>query len=365
MALFALLLAGCGRHDETTATPSTPAGNAASADKTPAAVVEVSTAVVAERPLPAYLEVIGELRNQIDSALAADVSGKVVQTLVERGAAVKKGDVLIKLDDRNPSLSLREAAAAVTQAQARLTLATADYDRNAPLAKTKAIAEADFQKVTAERASAEADLEAAKARRDTAQKAVDDTSIRAPFDGIIAERRVNQGEFVQANTPVVQLISNGSLRMLLYVPENAVGEVKMGQTVTFKVPAYTDREFSAKIIHIGAALRDATRDLLVEAEVPNDDAALRQGMFASGRLGIGDRKRLALPASAVKREGNTNRVLVVTEGKIEEHLVDLGESHDGWVEVRNGVTKDAVVVVNPKPDAVDGASIKIVAAATN
>lgn len=323
--------------------------------------VEVKTAEVEEKEMPVYMRVIGELRSRVDAKVAADASGKVMVAEVERGAVVKKGDLLVKLDDRAGKLSLREAEAQAAQARARFSLAEAEWKRNEPLAKSKAIADADFQKLSADLESARADDAMAVARVETAEKNLQDLEIRAPFDGVVAERRVSPGEFVQASTEVAQLVSVGSLRLLLQVPETAVGGVQVGQLVTFEVPAFAGQTFSGRVVYVGAVVRDVTRDLLVEAEVPNEDGRLRQGMFAEGRLAMGTAKRLAVPLTAVRHEAGATRVMVVEKDRIEARMVDLGEEQDGWTEVRAGLVKDAVVVVDPSADAVDGAKIKMAA----
>jgi membrane fusion protein (multidrug efflux system) len=344
-----MVLAGCGQKGQPTI----------GVKEVQIPEIEVKTVKVVERDMPVFLRVIGELRSRVDSKVASDGSGKVMVAEVERGTVVKEGDLLVKLDDRAALLALREAKAQAAQARARLNLAEADWKRNEPLAKTKAIAEADFEKLSADLESAKADDAMALARLDTAEKNLRDLEIRAPFDGVVAERRVSAGEFVQAGAEVVQLVSAGNLRLLLQVPETAVGSMKAGQEVSFEVPAFVGQTFSGKVTHVGAVVRDATRDLLVEAEVPNADGRLKQGMFAEGRLALGTAKRLAVPLNAVKREGATTKVLRVEKDQIEECLVDLGEERDGWVEVRGGLSKDMMVVVDPGADAMDGAKVKV------
>ncbi len=350
--LLALTLSACGKHQSATATTESPA-----ARETPP--VPVTVARAEERLMPRYLQVTGELRSGLDAAVAANVAGKVVETPVERGSEVKAGDILVKLDDRAAVLALREAQAHVALAQSRLNLSLAEWKRNEPLAKSKAIADADFQKLTADHESAKADLDAATARRDTAKKSLEDCVIRAPFAGSIMERMVAPGEYVQANSSVVRLVANDQLRLLLNVPETATGNVALGQKVSFSVPAYAGSQFTGEVKHIGAALRESTRDLLVEAVVQNDDARLRQGMFAEGRLLLGETPVVTVPTGALRTVSGHLRVMVVENEQITERLVDVGEREGGWVEIRNGVAKGESIVVDPAAEAVDGARIKV------
>ena len=351
--LMALALPACGRH---TAAPGTAETQHAVKEAPP---VPVTVAVAEERPMPRYLQVTGELRSGLDAAVAANASGKVIESSIERGAVVKAGDVLVKLDDRTATLSLREAEAHVAQAQSKLDLTVAEWKRNEPLVKTKAIATADFEKLTADNESAKADLEAALARRDTAKKNVEDMVIRAPFAGSVMERMVSPGEYVQSSTQVLRLVANDQLRVLLNVPESARGQIVLGQEVSFSVPAFEGKVFTGLVKHIGAALRESTRDLLVEAVVPNPDGTLRQGMFAEGRVLLGEKPGVAVPASAVRKSVGHHRVFVVEKEQITERLVDLGEESAGWREVRNGIARGESVVTDPAAEAVDGARIKV------
>lgn len=321
--------------------------------------VEVKTVSVEPRMIPRYLRVIGELIGRVDSKVAADGSGRVTEVMVERGTVVKKGDVLIRLDDRAARLALREAEAQLAQSRARLKLAEAEWKRNEPLAKNKAIAEADFERLTTDLESARADESMAVVRLETAKKNVSDLEVKAPFDGVVAERMVDVGEFVASGREVLQLVSAGNLRLLLQLPETAVGKVKTGQEIRFQVPAYKDEEFVGKVSHIGAVVREATRDMLIEADVTNEHGRLKQGMFAEGRLMIGEESGLAIPSAAVKRDATGARVLVVKDGIIEERLVDTGDTLDGWTEIVNGLDKDTLVVVEAGSGAVDGARIKL------
>ena len=349
--LMALTLAACGKHQSTATAENQPA------KETPP--VPVTAATAEERPMPRYLQVTGELRSGWDAAVAAYTAGKVVEAPVERGSVVKAGDVLVKLDDRAAVLALSEAEAHVSQAQSRLNLTVAEWKRNEPLAKTKAIADADFQKLTADHESAKADLDAAVARRDTAKKNLDDCVIRAPFAGSVMERMVSPGEYVQANSVVVRLVATDRLRLLINVPETATGSIQAGQKVSFSVPAYPGSAFTGEVKHIGAALRESTRDLLVEAEVQNEDGRLRQGMFAEGHLLVGQSAVVTVPEGALKVSGGLARVMVVEHEQITERLVDAGERDKGWVEIRKGVTVGETVVVEPAAEAIDGARIKV------
>lgn len=323
--------------------------------------VQVQMCTVETRPLPQFLEVTGELKGGRISSVAADASGKVRETLIERGSVVKVGDVLVKLDDRTALLGLREAEAALAQTQARLQLARGDWQRNEHLAKTKLIAPAEAQKFVADVQGREADVAAAEARRDSARKAVEDTEVRAPFAGTVAERFVNAGEYVQPGAKVAVMIAKEDLRLWLNVPETAAGAVHPGQLVSFRVPAFPDTDFTGKVRYISPIVRESGRDLLVEAEVDAADGQLLQGMFAAVRLALEEKPGLVVLASAVRKDGGLHKVLVAEGDHLSERIVEVGTKTESWTEIRGGLVEGDSVVVEPTGETRDGARFTVAA----
>ncbi len=185
--------------------------------------------------------------------------------------------------------------------------------------------------------------------------------LRAPFAGTVAERLAEVGEYVSSTTGVAKLVATDQLRLLLNVPETAVGSIQEGQIVRFAVPAFPEATFTGTVKFIGAALRESERDLIVEAEVGNADGRLKPGMFAEGKLALADERAVTVPATALRNDGGSNRVLVVQDGRIEERLVEIGETKGAAVEIRRGVLKGDAVVVTPGAAATDGMKVALIA----
>ncbi len=309
--------------------------------------------------MPRYLRVTGDLQAAQQAMVASDGSGKVVSAPIERGSLVQKGDLLIKLDDRNAKLSLQEAEAALASTQSKLDWQRSELTRNEPLAKTKAIADSDFQKMKIELASAEANQAASMARRDMAQKALADTHVLAPFAGTVAERLTELGEFVTSNSPVANLVALDRLRLTLNVPETAVGQIKAGQEVGFSVPAFPGQAFTGTLKFIGASVRAASRDLVIEAEVANADGRLKPGMFAEARIALKEAPGIVIPSTALLRDGNTRKVFIVLDGRIVERLVEVGETKGEFLEIRRGLAKGDAVIVQPNAETTDGRKVNV------
>lgn len=327
----------------------------------PAAPITVKTAVAEEKLMPRFLRLTGEMTAAQDAAVAADTTGKVTETPVERGSIVKAGDVLVQLDNRSAALNLAEAEANVAQSKSKLALAESEVARNAPLSKMKAIADTEFTRITADRDASVASLAAAEARRDMAKKSLDDTTIRAPFAGTVAERKVAKGEYVRVDSQVARVVDLQNLRLVVNVAEPDVGSVQPGQKVAFEVSSYPGETFTGTVKFIGAAVRAGSRDLQIEAEVPNPEGKLRPGLFAEARLLLPQKMAVTIPKAAMRVDGTQRKVWVVEKNQLSERLVEVGETQNDHIEIRRGVQKGDVIVLSPGADAADGAPVKTTA----
>jgi membrane fusion protein, multidrug efflux system len=320
--------------------------------------ISITTAKAEMRKMPRYLRVTGQLIAARDARVASDGSGKALEVPVERGSLVKKGDVLVKLDDRTAALSLREAEASVALAEAQIGLSRSELKRNEPLAKSHAIAEADFLKLKTDLAAKEAQLASVMARRDLAQKSVTDAVVLAPFSGTVAERMVTVGEFIGPGMPVAQLVETSRLKLAVNIPESGVGKVSVNQKVEFTVASFPGQVFEGRLKFLGAAIREATRDLPVEADVANEDGKLKPGLFAEARIVLAEESAITVPANSIRTDGVRRKVFVSENQQLTERLVEVGESTAEWIEIRRGVTVGELVMLNPGPEATDGAPVR-------
>jgi membrane fusion protein (multidrug efflux system) len=331
---------------------------AATLDRDAAAPLHVQTAPVVEQPMPEYLTLTGSLRASQESEIAADSAGKVLQTFAERGQPVKRGQVIATLDARAASLTASAAAAQAKLAQTQLEEGRRECDRVKHLLDTGAISQADYDRQTSQCTGQQWAAAAAEAQQASATTLLGDTRIRAPFDGVIGERFVNVGQYVQMNTRVASVYAPDPLRLQLTVPEAQLGAVKQDVNVSFTVAAYGDAQFNGTVKYISPNVREASRDLVVEAMVPNADSRLKPGMFALAKLRLADRVLPVAPTAAVVRDDVGSRVFVVVGQQIQERIVQLGETQGAVTAVVQGVKAGENVVVNPGPEVRDGARVE-------
>ncbi|HVY47238.1 MAG TPA: efflux RND transporter periplasmic adaptor subunit [Minicystis sp.] len=323
----------------------------------PVEKVHVETADVREQTMPRTIPVTGTLHGQRQTDLAADANGKVLETLVERGAQVKKGDVIAKLDVRAAAAAAAEAHANVAVAKAQAESAERDCERYRGLLAKHAITQAEFDRAADACKTDPLAVRAAEARAHAASLNVTDGTIRAPFNGYVAERQVDVGQYVHPDTKVATVVELDPLRLEITVPEIELAAVKPGVAITFTVAAFRGKTFEGTVKFVSPAVREATRDVVAEAEVPNPDHALLPGMFAEGRLAVGEEKDPVVPKAAVTEREDHQVVFAVVAGHIEERLVQLGATKGDDVAVRRGVKPGEKVVLHPDTKLWNGAPV--------
>ncbi len=320
--------------------------------------VSVTTVKVREQPMPRALKLTGTLRGSQQTELAANASGRVLQTFVERGSEVKKGAKLALLDVRTAAATANEARKSVALAKAQAESAKRECERVTKLLDSNAISAAERDRTADTCRNAGISVEAAEARAQTVSLALSDGTIVAPFAGVITQRYVNAGEYVRMDSKVVTLVNVESLRLEFTVPEANIAAVKEGSTLSFTVPAYADRTFTGTVKFVGGAVRETTRDLVAEAIVDNADRALRPGMFSTVSLHTGEMPAPVVPKSAlVAKEDGTYRVFVVVNRRLEERVVQVGPEKGNDVAIMHGVNKDDDVVAEPSAKIRNGLAV--------
>jgi RND family efflux transporter MFP subunit len=302
------------------------------------APVKVETGTVEHQKMPRYLTLTGSVYADRQSDIAANVSGRVTNTYVERGMPVKLGQVIAVVDSRAAGFQVAAAVAQSQAAQTQVQLAKQDCERADTLFGQGALAKSEYERLKTQCTSQLYTANAAQANADLANKAAGDTIIRAPFDGIIGERFVNVGEYVQPPTRVASVFAVNPVRVSLSVPEPAVSLVKEGQTLMLSVSSYPGRDFPATVRFVSPALRPNTRDLIIEASAKNDDLALRAGMFATAKLSIGEEEQPTVPTNAIRSEGTVKRMFLARGGQAFEVVVQTGVEKDGRIAVMEPLT---------------------------
>jgi membrane fusion protein (multidrug efflux system) len=346
-AVVLIALAGCAR-------PTT-AAKVVDAD----APVAVSLVPAREVKAPRLVTLSGTLIGSEEAQVAAGAAGKVIATYVERGSVVRKGAILARLDSRAATAQAAQAAADAEASKLQAQQAKLDCDRTEHMFEKGAISKADYDKAHTQCESSKWTVSSAEARKSLTAEALRDAEIRAPFSGMVVERAVTAGEWVQPASRVATLVDTDSLRVEITVPEADVALVKQGMLIDFRTSgAGSDKLYHGKIRYVGPSVRRQSRDAIVEAVFANDNHELRPGMFVTARLALGEQSLPAVPAKAVRADGTLRHVFVATGGRLEDRLVQAGEPVGSDITIVSGVKSGEQVVAELTPEVRDGAKVK-------
>ncbi|HEV8440178.1 MAG TPA: efflux RND transporter periplasmic adaptor subunit [Methylomirabilota bacterium] len=242
-------------------------------------------------------------------------------------------------------------------AAARLAGAVAARDQHPDQVR---IAEAQLESDRAALLVAEAEVSRREPTLGIAQKRLGDTTIRAPFAGVVAKRHVNAGEYVKENTPVFTVVALDPLKYTGTVPERFAPDLKTNQRLDLSVEAYPGRSFAGHVTRVSPAVEVQTRSLVLEGRVANGDGRLRPGFFAKGAvLTKKDGAVPFVPAEAVFYFVGISKVFVVGDGKVEERLVRAGARQGAWIEIIEGVKPGETVAVSNLAQLFNGAPVTV------
>jgi RND family efflux transporter MFP subunit len=224
------------------------------------------------------------------------------------------------------------------------------------------IARAAVNTARANVSQARAAVATAETQVDQARKAVADNVVYAPISGYVAERNSDLGEYITPNTPnskVATIVRTAVLRLRIDIPEQSIGKVAVGQGISAQVSAYPDRNFAGTIVRILPSLNTTQRTLTVEAEVENTGGLLKPGQFATVRITQSKPEpAVMIPTSAVRTEGDINKVFVVKDGVANERLVQLGFLENDMIEVKQGIQEGETVATSNIDKLGDGVIVR-------
>jgi membrane fusion protein (multidrug efflux system) len=293
----------------------------------------VDVALALEDTVVEEIRATGQIEAVQSILLQPEVSGRLARIVASEGREVGRGAPLFKVDDT-------ELQAQVARLEAQVDLAEQALRRTQDLLERNASSQADLEQAEATARSARADLLLQQTR-------LERTVVRAPFSGIVGERLVSVGDYVTPQTQLTTLQTVNPQRAAFQVPERYAGLLEEGQEVAFEVAAMGGREFSGSVDFVDPRVRLPGRTITVKAVVPNDDRALKPGMFIEARLVVEVRpEAVVIPEDAILPLAGQNFVWVVTpEGTATRKPVTIGVRTPGWVEVKEGILPREQVVV--------------------
>jgi len=327
-------LAGCGEDP-----PTSPRGGWGAAAK-------VVTVQVELRPMVDEIEALGTARANESIEIQPRIASLIDHVEFAEGQVVRKGDLLVELENR-------EIVAGLAVAEASLSESRSIYERSKSLASSQAISASNLEQLLAQVKVDEAQVAAARAR-------LANTRILAPFAGRVGLRRVSPGSFVNTSTVITTLDDVSQIKLDFSVPETFLTVVREGMNIVAHSLVYPDREFLGNVKSVDTRLDPISRSVQVRALIPNTDGVLKPGMFLTVDLQRDRGDVLVAPEQSIVPEGTRQFVYVVKDGKAEKRPVILGRRIPGFVTIEEGLQPGEEIVTEGTHKIRDGADVETI-----
>ena len=305
--------------------------------------VGVVTAAASSGALGLEIEAIG-------SAVAnesAEITSRTVNTVTAirfaEGQLVRRGVVLVEFDSAQARADLAAAEAALAESRS-------NYKRSQDLLTTKALSQSQMDQIEATLKTNEARVAAARAK-------LEDTIIRAPFDGRMGFRRVSVGSLVNPGTVISTLDDTLVMKLDFTVPQSYMFGIRPGLEITAQIAGVPDRKFIGKVTTLDSRVDPVTRSIVIRAELPNRDGTLKPGMFMTAKIGATALQALLIPEGAIVPEQGKTFVFVVKDGVASKREVTIGRRRPGEVQVTTGLEAGDRVVVEGTQKIRDGVQV--------
>ena len=308
--------------------------------------------------------VTGSIQPERKADLRAEVSAVVLQVLKENGDVVKRGDILVKLDETSIRDNLNSAednarSAAMALDQSDRALQRLKTLRASGMTSLQALDDAEVR-----RNSAQSELSASKARAVVARQQLQRTVVRAPFDGVVSERKVSAGDTASIGKELVKVIDPTSMRFAGRVSTDKIAQVKVGQPVGFRINGYAGQEFRGKVTRVDPAANDVTRQVEVLVAFADSNQPRVSGLYAEGNIEAATVSALMLPEAAVVKAGDKAYAWKVAGKTLNRVDLQIGkrDQRTGNYEIRSGLVAGDVVMRSPSSSFKDGQNIEMAAA---
>lgn len=317
--------------------------------------VAVTSVIAKQEQWPSTMGVIGTMEAVQGVMISADLPGTVAKINFHSGQSVREGDVLIELDTR-------QERAQLAALEAQRDLAGVNYRRMEQLAKDGVISRMEYDRATADQKQTIANVGEIRAT-------IERKTIRAPFSGVLGIRKVNLGQYLAAGNPVVQLQALNPIYVNFGVPQQDVGQVKIGRDLRVTTENLAGQVFTGKVAAFDSVVDESTRNIQVQATLPNPQGKLQPGMFVQVQVGVGaDRSVVSLPASAISYAPYGDSVYVITDLKdpkgqtyrgVRQQFVKVEGSRGDQVAVISGLKAGDEVVTSGVFKLRNGAAVQV------
>ena len=350
-----ITLTGCNKS------PDAQAKAAPEAAQRPLLIAQADLRTLQSQPLSNGPVITGTVQPERRADLRAEVSAVVQAVLKENGEAVKRGEMLVRLDDTSIRDGLVSAAEAVRTATQSAEQTERQLQRLKTLQAQGMISTQAMEDAQTRRNTAQSDLVAAQARAAAARQQLQRTEVRAPFDGVVSERKVSAGDTAQVGKELLKVIDPKTMRFEGLVSADRINDVAVGQGVSFRLNGLAEQEFLGKVKRIDAAANPTTRQVEVVVGFEPGNLPRVTGLYAEGRIAASSSQVLLVPETSLVMSGDSAFAWRVNGKMLNKVSVKLGERdvRRGDYVVLAGLAAGDTILRNPGTTLKDGQKIEL------
>jgi membrane fusion protein (multidrug efflux system) len=319
----------------------------------------VEATVAARDTLALEVRAVGSLEADAQVQIRPEIDGHVTSIDFREGAEVRRGEVLVRMDQNKLRAQLQAARAALERARAEAENLQTRLRRNDSLLAQGAISQQAYDDVETDYNTARARLQESEANLELARQRLEDATLRAPFSGRVGARQFDLGDYVSVGDDLFTLVDDDPMEIRFSVPERYLGQLQEGSPVSLTVRSMPDRTFRGKVDFVSPYVDSRNRTVELKARIPNPASELRAGQFADVRLQLQSRPATVIPEAAVVPRQDGNFVFRVEGGRAQRAAVEIGARRRGFVEVLSGVEAGDTVVVAGQQRLQPGASVAL------
>jgi membrane fusion protein, multidrug efflux system len=321
-------------------------------------------ATVEIRPLSRRVPITGTVQPRDWTEVKAQIAGEIEEVGVRSGESVKRDQVLARLDARELNARLADKRAALAGAKAQLELNAKKRETTRAMFARELVAQMELDSAESAYRVSAANVESLQAQLEQARKAVEDTEIRSPLEGVVSERSAQVGSAVTPGSKLFTVMDLSTLELTALVPASDIPSVQIGQEATFQVEGFGERSFTGSVERINPSTEPGSRSIAIYVRIANPAGELRGGMFAQGTLRIAESADAkVIPASAVHEEGGATYVYRIDRDRLARQPVEVAirDAATGQVGIRSGLEAGDRVIVSALANLQSGTAVRITA----
>jgi membrane fusion protein (multidrug efflux system) len=297
---------------------------------------------------PQVAEAVGTVQPQFKTTVSARVVANIIELPVAAGQHVRRGDLLVRLDDRDMRARRQQAQEALRRAEATKELAQSDYERDKALFEKAVIPKSEFDQTTLRLKTSTADVAGLQQAEHDAQVTLGYAVIRSPYDGIVVDKLSDVGDLAAPGKPLLTLYESGRLWLEAAVPEEQAGDLHIGQTYQVRLDSL-DKQMEGRLVEIVPSADTSSRTVTARVRIPRTENVF-PGLFGRMLIPVGELERVMIPQSAVLRVGQLTMVDVDESGTLRRRSVQVGRQIGDQVEILSGLVPGEKVSLAPRKE---------------